>query len=95
MQQIKPLVSPISLFAAIRPKCLLVYINPYGGKHRGKRIYEQKVAPIFSRASIYTDVIGEHTSAVYINISVKNDRSHPAKRYLWANSRNCQVFPRI
>ncbi|KAI4893842.1 hypothetical protein NFI96_024802 [Prochilodus magdalenae] len=41
----------------IRPKRLLVYINPYGGKQRGKRIYEQKVAPIFSRASISTDVI--------------------------------------
>ncbi|KAF5906790.1 ceramide kinase isoform X1, partial [Clarias magur] len=40
-----------------RPKSLLVYINPYGGKHRGKRIYEQKVAPIFSSASISTDVI--------------------------------------
>ncbi|XP_072529369.1 ceramide kinase isoform X2 [Salminus brasiliensis] len=40
-----------------RPKRLLVYINPYGGKQRGKRIYEQKVAPIFSRASISTDVI--------------------------------------
>ncbi|KAL7827876.1 hypothetical protein AOLI_G00310280 [Acnodon oligacanthus] len=41
----------------IRPKRLLVYINPHGGKQRGKRIYEQKVAPIFSRASITTDVI--------------------------------------
>ncbi|XP_066525724.1 ceramide kinase [Hoplias malabaricus] len=41
----------------IRPKRLLVYINPFGGKQRGKRIYEQKVAPIFSRASISTDVI--------------------------------------
>lgn len=60
--------SPISLFAAIRPKSLLVYINPYGGKQRGKRIYEQKVAPIFSRASISTDVIGERPSAAYINI---------------------------
>ncbi|XP_076852119.1 ceramide kinase isoform X2 [Brachyhypopomus gauderio] len=40
-----------------RPKRLLVYINPYGGQQRGKRIYEQKVAPIFSRAAISTDVI--------------------------------------
>ncbi|KAG7215956.1 hypothetical protein INR49_031552, partial [Caranx melampygus] len=40
-----------------RPKSLLVYINPYGGKRRGKRIYEQKVAPLFRRASISTDVI--------------------------------------
>ncbi|XP_023206050.1 ceramide kinase isoform X2 [Xiphophorus maculatus] len=40
-----------------RPKNLLVYINPYGGKRRGERIYEQKVAPVFRRAGILTDVI--------------------------------------
>ncbi|NXW10017.1 CERK1 kinase, partial [Fregetta grallaria] len=40
-----------------RPKQLLVYINPYGGKRQGKRIYEQKVAPLFSLASISTDVV--------------------------------------
>nr|XP_023685989.1 ceramide kinase isoform X3 [Paramormyrops kingsleyae] len=40
-----------------RPKRLLVYINPYGGKRQGKRIYEQKVAPLFARASISTEVI--------------------------------------
>ncbi|XP_069020877.1 ceramide kinase-like [Embiotoca jacksoni] len=40
-----------------RPKSLLVYINPYGGKRRGKCIFEQKVAPVFRRAGISTDVI--------------------------------------
>ncbi|TMS02574.1 Ceramide kinase [Larimichthys crocea] len=35
-----------------RPKSLLVYINPYGGKQRGQRVYEQKVAPLFHRACI-------------------------------------------
>ncbi|CAB1331619.1 unnamed protein product [Coregonus sp. 'balchen'] len=40
-----------------QPKHLLVYINPYGGKQQGKRIYEQKVAPLFACASISTDVI--------------------------------------
>ncbi|XP_053319328.1 ceramide kinase [Spea bombifrons] len=40
-----------------RPKHLLVYINPYGGKRKGKQIYEQKVAPLFSIASISTEVI--------------------------------------
>ncbi|KAK2880569.1 ceramide kinase-like [Channa argus] len=42
---------------ASRPKRLLVYINPYGGKRQGKRIYDQKVAPLFARAGISTDVI--------------------------------------
>ncbi|XP_043943199.1 ceramide kinase [Protopterus annectens] len=40
-----------------RPKRLIVYINPFGGKKQGKKIYERKVAPLFSLASISTDVI--------------------------------------
>ncbi|XP_077565968.1 ceramide kinase isoform X2 [Stigmatopora nigra] len=40
-----------------RPKSLLVYINPYGGKRQAKYIYDQKVAPLFSRACIAVDVI--------------------------------------
>ncbi|XP_067091031.1 ceramide kinase isoform X2 [Osmerus mordax] len=40
-----------------RPKHLLVYINPYGGKQQAKRIYEQEVAPLFARASISTHII--------------------------------------
>lgn len=49
------------LFAltASRPKHLLVYINPYGGKRQGKRIYEQKVAPLFAQAGISTHAIGK------------------------------------
>ncbi|XP_071765884.2 ceramide kinase-like isoform X2 [Centroberyx gerrardi] len=42
---------------ASRPKHLLVYINPYGGKQQGKRIYEQKVAPLFARAGVSAHVI--------------------------------------
>uniref|UniRef100_A0A8C3BGX8 Ceramide kinase n=1 Tax=Cairina moschata TaxID=8855 RepID=A0A8C3BGX8_CAIMO len=52
-----------------RPKRLLVYINPYGGKRQGKRIYEQKVAPLFSLASISTDVvITEHANHAKDNL---------------------------
>lgn len=42
---------------ASRPRRLLVYINPYGGKRQGKRIYEEKVAPLFAQAGIDTHVI--------------------------------------
>ncbi|XP_041854153.1 ceramide kinase-like [Melanotaenia boesemani] len=40
-----------------RPKHLLVYINPYSGKRQGKRVYEQKVAPLFAQAGVSTHVI--------------------------------------
>ncbi|XP_035528790.1 ceramide kinase [Morone saxatilis] len=55
-QWIQVINEQLSLLAN-RPKSLLVYINPYGGKRRGKRIYEQKVAPLFRRACISADVI--------------------------------------
>lgn len=56
LQWVQAIREQLALFT-VRPKRLLVYINPFGGKHRGRRIYEKKVAPIFSRASISTDVI--------------------------------------
>ncbi|XP_054438480.1 ceramide kinase [Pteronotus mesoamericanus] len=40
-----------------RPKHLLVFINPFGGKGQGKRIYERKVAPLFALAAISTEVV--------------------------------------
>uniref|UniRef100_A0A8C2CFE6 Ceramide kinase n=1 Tax=Cyprinus carpio TaxID=7962 RepID=A0A8C2CFE6_CYPCA len=57
-----------------RPKYLLVYINPYGGKQRGKQIYDHKVAPIFSRASISTDVIvTEHANHARDHLKMEAD----------------------
>ncbi|XP_051916301.1 ceramide kinase-like isoform X1 [Hippocampus zosterae] len=40
-----------------RPTRLLVYINPYGGKRQAKRVYKQKVAPLFALAGVGTHVI--------------------------------------
>ncbi|XP_061898980.1 ceramide kinase-like [Entelurus aequoreus] len=42
---------------ASRPKQLLVYINPYSGKRQAKRVYQQKVAPLFALADISAHVI--------------------------------------
>lgn len=55
-----------------RPKRLLVYINPNSGKRQAKQIYEQRVAPLFSRASVSTHVIGESPSTPRINILMKH-----------------------
>ncbi|XP_072097414.1 ceramide kinase [Mobula birostris] len=42
---------------AMRPKNLIVFINPFGGKQLGKQIYDEKVSPLFQLASITADVI--------------------------------------
>ncbi|XP_052094845.1 ceramide kinase-like [Mytilus californianus] len=40
-----------------RPKHLLVFVNPYGGKQQGPSLYKEKVAPLFEMAGIKTEVI--------------------------------------
>ncbi|KAK3909045.1 Ceramide kinase [Frankliniella fusca] len=40
-----------------RPRCLLLFVNPYGGKKRGQKIYEKKVKPLLARAGIETKVV--------------------------------------
>ncbi|XP_067915234.1 ceramide kinase isoform X4 [Heterodontus francisci] len=42
---------------AMRPKHLIVFINPFGGKRLGKQIYDDKVAPLFRLACITAEVI--------------------------------------
>ncbi|XP_078091653.1 ceramide kinase isoform X2 [Mustelus asterias] len=42
---------------AMRPKHLIVFINPFGGKRLGKQIYDDKVAPLFRLACISAEVI--------------------------------------
>uniref|UniRef100_A0A2I3S1D7 Ceramide kinase n=1 Tax=Pan troglodytes TaxID=9598 RepID=A0A2I3S1D7_PANTR len=54
-----------------RPKHLLVFINPFGGKGQGKRIYERKVAPLFTLASITTDIIGNKFYVNYVEVSLR------------------------
>ncbi|CAL1527023.1 unnamed protein product [Lymnaea stagnalis] len=40
-----------------RPKRLLVFINPFGGKRKGVKIFNEKVRPLFELAGIYSEVI--------------------------------------
>ncbi|CAG5117023.1 unnamed protein product [Candidula unifasciata] len=40
-----------------RPKRLLVFINPFGGKKRAVKIFQDKVQPLFEMAGIYSEVI--------------------------------------
>lgn len=40
-----------------RPKSLLLFVNPYGGKKRGQKIYEKNVKPLLARAGIEAKVV--------------------------------------
>lgn len=40
-----------------RPKHLLIFVNPFGGKKKGTKIYEQKVAPVLQLAGVEADVV--------------------------------------
>lgn len=42
-----------------RPHKLLVFINPFGGKKRGKQIFHSLVAPLFELAGISSHVVGK------------------------------------
>ncbi|XP_026867770.2 ceramide kinase family protein [Electrophorus electricus] len=40
-----------------RPRRLLVFVNPYGGKKRAKQVYRSLVAPLFELAGVSTHVV--------------------------------------
>ncbi|KAE8583321.1 hypothetical protein XENTR_v10020483 [Xenopus tropicalis] len=42
---------------AERPRKLLIFINPYGGRGKAARIYSKKICPLFQLAGIEQDVI--------------------------------------
>ncbi|XP_041110826.1 ceramide kinase-like isoform X1 [Polyodon spathula] len=72
-QWVQTLKEQLSLLTC-RPKHLLVYINPYGGKQQGKQIYEHKVAQLFTLASIATDVIvTEHANHARDHLKTQAD----------------------
>ncbi|MEE6481170.1 hypothetical protein FKM82_012774 [Ascaphus truei] len=73
-----------------RPKHLLVYINPYSGKKKGKQIYEQKVAPLFSLASISADVIGSTDCVCFATVGA-NDPVTSALHIIIGDSQSLDV----
>lgn len=48
-----------NIVGIIRPKRLLVFINPVGGKKLAGKIYREKVQPLFELADINAEVIGK------------------------------------
>ncbi|KAF7209774.1 ceramide kinase [Nothobranchius furzeri] len=51
------LTTAVKTHSPLRPQRLLVFINPYGGKKKGREIYHSLVAPLFELAGISSHVI--------------------------------------
>ncbi|XP_056131162.1 ceramide kinase family protein [Lampris incognitus] len=49
--------SALKTHSPLRPHRLLVFINPFGGKGRGRQIYHSLVAPLFELAGISSHVV--------------------------------------
>ncbi|TRY87066.1 hypothetical protein DNTS_009155 [Danionella cerebrum] len=58
-QWITQLQTALKTHCPSRPHRLLVFINPFGGKKRGKQIFHSLVAPLFELAGISSHVVGE------------------------------------
>ncbi|XP_031701475.1 ceramide kinase [Anarrhichthys ocellatus] len=56
-QWTKHLRTALKTHSPLRPKRLLVFINPFGGKKKGRKIYHSLVAPLFELAGISSHVI--------------------------------------
>ncbi len=44
-------------YSSKRPRRLLVFVNPYGGKGTAPKIYRERAAPVFEAAGIECNVI--------------------------------------
>ncbi|XP_017286366.1 ceramide kinase family protein [Kryptolebias marmoratus] len=56
-QWTKQLKTAVKTHSPLRPHRLLVFINPYGGKKKGRQLYHSLVAPLFELADISSHVI--------------------------------------
>ncbi|KAF0036312.1 hypothetical protein F2P81_011624 [Scophthalmus maximus] len=56
-QWTKHLRAAVKTHSPLRPHKLLVFINPFGGKRKGRKIYHSVVAPLFELVGISSHVI--------------------------------------
>ncbi|KAF7660113.1 hypothetical protein LDENG_00287810 [Lucifuga dentata] len=56
-QWMRHLRTAVRTHSPLRPHRLLVFINPFGGKKRGRKIYHSLVAPLFELAGISSHII--------------------------------------
>ncbi|KAM9855436.1 ceramide kinase [Aulostomus maculatus] len=56
-QWTKHLKTALKTHSPLRPQRLLVFINPFGGKGKGRHIYHSLVAPLFELAGISSHII--------------------------------------
>ncbi|XP_013923296.1 PREDICTED: ceramide kinase, partial [Thamnophis sirtalis] len=54
---VRALQTWIHYHGVTRPKSLLVFINPVGGRKRAMQIYQNQVAPLFALAGIHAQVV--------------------------------------
>ena len=48
-----------------RPRSLLIFVNPFGGKRKAPKIYEEQIAPLFELVGISTLVISKYNIVFY------------------------------
>ncbi|XP_037336481.2 ceramide kinase family protein [Pungitius pungitius] len=56
-QWTKHLRTALKTHSPLRPNRLLVFINPFGGKKKGRKVYHSLVAPLFELAGISSHVV--------------------------------------
>ncbi|XP_029464324.1 ceramide kinase-like isoform X2 [Rhinatrema bivittatum] len=56
-QWVEALQRRIQQYGKCRPKNLLIFINPFGGKRQARKIFQTRIAPLFELAGIKSTVV--------------------------------------
>jgi hypothetical protein len=51
-----------------RPKRLFAFVNPFGGKKCGKKIYETEIRPLFEAANVSVTMQGSERTQMYFRL---------------------------